>query len=403
MNVTPIVGGFSPPDINDEDIAEVVSVLKSGWITTGPKTREFESKIADYCGTRRAVCLSSQTACAEMTLRLLGVGFGDEVIVPAYTYTATASVVAHVGAKIVMVDCQKDSFEMDYDKAAELFNEKTKAIIPVDLGGVICDYDKIFSIVEAKKNLFKPNNDIQKAFDRVIVMADGAHSFGAIKNGKISGSIADFTNFSFHAVKNLTTAEGGAITWRDIATIDNDNLYKQYRLLSLHGQSKDALSKDKLGSWEYDVVAPYYKCNMSDIHAALGLSQLRRYDKLMTRRHEIIRKYDKALKSLGFSSLPHETDSSISSAHLYITRLPEKYGISRNEFIGKLAELGVQTNVHYKPLPMHSAYKKLGFDMKDFPNAFNFYKNEVTLPLHTRLSDGQIDYIITSIKKVLMT
>lgn len=401
MTITPITGGFSPPDITDEDIAEIVSALKSGWITTGPKTKEFERQIAAYCGTSKAVCLNSQTACAEMTLRLLGVGEGDEVIVPAYTYTATASVVAHVGAKIIMVDCQKDNLEMDYEKTAEVISDKTKVIIPVDLGGVICDYDKVFQIVESKKSLFKPKNDIQAAFARVIVMADGAHSFGAIRNGKRSGSIADFTNFSFHAVKNLTTAEGGAVTWKDITGIDNEYLYKQYQFLSLHGQSKDALAKDKLGAWEYDIVAPYYKCNMTDIHAALGLSQLRRYDNLMARRHCIIKRYDEVLKPLGFSSLPHKADDSTSSGHLYITRIPGKYGISRNDFIVKLAEKGIPANVHYKPLPMHSAYKKLGFRIEDYPNAFNYFENEVTLPLHTKLTNEQIEYILSSIKLIL--
>ena len=399
--VTPITGGFSPPDINDEDIAEVVSALKSGWITTGPKTKEFEKEIAVYCGTSKAVCLNSNTACAEMTLRLLGIGPGDEVIVPAYTYTASASVIAHVGAKIVMVDSQPDSLEMDYDKVEEAITEKTKIIIPVDLGGVVCDYERIYKIVEKYSYLFNPANDIQRAFNRIIVMADGAHSLGGERYGKRTGSIADFTNFSFHAVKNLTTAEGGAVTWKDRKGLDNEKIYHQYQLLSLHGQSKDALAKDKLGAWEYDIVEPYFKCNMTDVHAAIGLSQLRRYHRLVERRHEIIKKYDDALKPLGFSSLEHIGYKSKSSGHLYITRLPEKYGISRDEFIEKLAELGVPTNVHYKPLPMHSAYKKLGFELKDFPNAFNFYKNEVTLPLHTRLSDEQIDYVITSIKKVL--
>ena len=401
MTITPITGGFSPPDITEEDIAEVVSALRSGWITTGPKTKEFERQIAAFCGTSKAVCLNSQTACAEMTLRLLGVGEGDEVIVPAYTYTATASVVAHVGAKIIMVDCQKDNLEMDYEKVAEVISEKTKVIIPVDLGGVICDYDKVFQIVESKKSLFKQKNGIQAVFGRVIVMADGAHSFGAVRNGKRSGSIADFTNFSFHAVKNLTTAEGGAVTWRYIPGIDNEELYKQYQLLSLHGQSKDALSKDKLGAWEYDIVEPYYKCNMTDIHAALGLSQLRRYEKLIARRHEIIKRYDEELKPLGFTSLQHSTNDSRSSGHLYITKLPEKYGISRNDFITKLAELGVPANVHYKPLPMHSGYKKFGFDIADYPVAYKFFVNEITLPLHTKLTDEQVEYVISSIKEIL--
>lgn len=399
--VSPITGGFSPPDINDEDIAEVVSALKSGWITTGPKTKEFERELAVYCGTSKVVCLNSNTACAEMTLRLLGIAPGDEVIVPAYTYTASASVIAHVGAKIVMIDSQKNSLEMDYDKVEEAITDKTKVIIPVDLGGVVCDYDRIYEIVEKKKSLFYPKNDMQKVFGRIIVMADGAHSLGAERYDKRTGAIADFTNFSFHAVKNLTTAEGGAVTWKDRDGFDNEKIYHQYQLLSLHGQSKDALTKDKLGAWEYDIVEPYYKCNMTDVHAAIGLSQLRRYHRLIDRRHEIIKKYDEALLPLGFTTLEHKGYKSKSSGHLYITRLPEKYGITRDDFIVKLAELGVPTNVHYKPLPMHSAYKKLGFDIKDYPNAYNFYKNEVTLPLHTRLTDEQVDYVITSIKKVL--
>ena len=394
-------GGFSPPDINGDDIAEVVSVLKSGWITTGPETKQFEKEIAQYCGTSRAVCLNSNTACAEMTLRLLGIGEGDEVIVPAYTYTASASVVAHVVAKIVMVDSQKDSPEMDYDQLSEAITEKTKVVIPVDLGGVTCDYDRIYEIVENKKSLFKPSNEIQKAFGRIIVMADGAHSLGATYKGNRTGFLADFTNFSFHAVKNLTTAEGGAVTWKDHDGLVNDSLYKQYQLLSLHGQSKDAFAKEKAGGWEYDIVDTFYKCNMTDILAAIGLSQLRRYHRLIQRRHEIIKKYDEALLPLGFTTLKHFSEGSKSSGHLYITRVPEKYGISRDEFIARLAELGIPTNVHYKPLPMHTAYKKLGFDMNDYPNAFNFYKNEVTLPLHTRLTDEQIEYVITSVKKVL--
>jgi dTDP-4-amino-4,6-dideoxygalactose transaminase len=395
-------GGFSPPDINGDDIAEVVSVLKSGWITTGPETKQFEKEIAQYCGTSKAVCLNSNTACAEMTLRLLGVGPGDEVIVPAYTYTATASVVAHVGAKIVMVDSHKDSPEIDYDQLSEAITEKTKVVIPVDLGGVTCDYDRIYEIVENKKSLFKPSNEIQKAFGRMIVMADGAHSLGATYKGNRTGALADFTNFSFHAVKNLTTAEGGAVTWKDHDGLDNDSLYKQYQLLSLHGQSKDAFAKEKAGGWEYDIVDTFYKCNMTDILAAIGLSQLRRYHKLIQRRHEIIKKYDEALLPLGFTTLKHCSEGSKSSGHLYITRVPEKYGISRDEFIVKLSEMGVPTNVHYKPLPMHTAYRKLGFDMNDYPNAFNIYKNEVTLPLHTRLTDEQIEYVITSVKKVLL-
>ncbi len=401
QKISPITGGFSPPDISDEDIAEVVSALKSGWITTGPKTKEFERELAVYCGTSKVVCLNSNTACAEMTLRLLGIGPGDEVIVPAYTYTASASVIAHVGAKIVMVDTQPDSLEMDYNQLEEAITDKTKVIIPVDLGGVVCDYDRIYEIVEKKKALFKPTNDIQRVFGRIIVMADGAHSLGGERYGKRTGAIADFTNFSFHAVKNLTTAEGGAVTWRDRKGLDNEQIYHHYQLLSLHGQSKDALTKDKLGAWEYDIVEPYFKCNMTDVHAAIGLSQLRRYHRLVERRHEIIKKYDDALLPLGFTSLPHDSYKAKSSGHLYITRLPEKYGISRDEFIEKLAELGVPTNVHYKPLPLHSAYKKLGFDIKNYPNAYKFYQSEVTLPLHTRLTNEQVDYIILSIKKLL--
>ena len=400
-NTTFISGGFNPPDISEEDIAEVVSVLKSGWITTGPKTKEFEKEIASYCGTSKAVCLNSNTACSEMTLRLLGVGPGDEVIVPAYTYTATASVVTHVGAKIVMVDSDSDSIEMDYNKMKDAITDKTKVIIPVDLGGVVCDYDRIYEIIEDKKTLFKASNDIQKAFGRIIVMADGAHSFGAEFKGIKSGAIADFTNFSFHAVKNLTTAEGGAVTWRDLKGLDNQQIYNHYQLLSFHGQSKDALTKHKSGSWEYDIVEPYFKCNLTDIQAALGLSQLRRYNRLVNRRHEIIKKYDDALIPLGFLTLKHSSSHSKSSGHLYITRLPEKLQISRDDFMAKLSELGVPTNVHFKPLPMFSAYKKLGFDIKDFPNAYNFYKNEVTLPLHTRLSDEQVEYVINCIKQVL--
>ena len=400
-NTTFISGGFNPPDISEEDIAEVVSVLKSGWITTGPKTKEFEKEIASYCGTSKAVCLNSNTACSEMTLRLLGVGPGDEVIVPAYTFTATASVVSHVGAKIVMVDSDSDSIEMDYNKMKDAITDKTKVIIPVDIGGVPCDYDKIYKIIEDKKSLFKASNEIQKVFSRVIVMADGAHSFGAEYNSIRTGAIADFTNFSFHAVKNLTTAEGGAVTWRKRKGLNNEHIYNHYQLLSFHGQSKDALNKLKSGSWEYDIVEPYFKCNMTDIQAALGLSQLRRYDKLVSRRHEIIRKYDEALIPLGFYTLKHFSSHSKSSGHLYITRLPEKYGISRDEFITKLSELGIPTNVHFKPLPMLSAYKKLGFNIEDYPNAYNFYKNEVTLPLHTRLTDEQVEYVINCIKQVL--
>lgn len=381
---------FSPPDIGEEEIKEVIEVLKSGWITTGPKTKQFETEIANYCHTEKVVCLNSQTACAELTLRILGIGPGDEVIVPAYTYTASASVINHVGAKIVMIDSQKDHYEMDYDLLEAAITEKTKAIIPVDIGGMLCDYDRIYEIIEKKKALFQPSNKIQKAFNRIIVVADGAHSFGAEKDGKRSGEFGDFTNFSFHAVKNLTTAEGGAVTWRTHDGIDNEDLYKQYQLLSLHGQSKDALAKNQLGAWEYDVVGPYYKCNMTDIMAGIGLVQLRRYPEILKRRREIIERYDKAFKDLNIEVLDHRN----SSCHLYMVRLIGKNIEQRNALIKDLAEKGIATNVHYKPLPMHTAYKKLGFDIMHFSNTYQLYKNEITLPLHTCLSDVEIEYII---------
>lgn len=388
---------FSPPDIGENEINEVIDTLKSGWITTGPKVKEFEKEIVKWCHTEKAVCLNSQTAAAEMTLHLLGVGEGDEVIVPAYTYTASASVVTHVGAKLVIIDSQKDSYEMDYDQLKEAINENTKVIIPVDLGGAICDYNIIYKIVEKKKSLFKASNDIQKAFGRVIVMADGAHAFGATRDGKHCGEIADFTNFSFHAVKNLTTAEGGAVTWRNIEGIDDEDIYKQYQLLSLHGQSKDALAKTKLGAWEYDVEAPNYKCNMTDIMAAIGLAQIKRYSQIIERRKEIIFRYNEVLKNYNVSVLDHSN----SSGHLYLVRFLDKDENYRNEFINRMAELGVACNVHYKPLPLLTAYKKLGFDMKDYPNAYHMYHNEVTLPLHTCLSDEDVDYVIECIHKVI--
>lgn len=393
---------FSPPDITDLEINEVVEALKSGWITTGPKTKELEKEVAKLCGTSRAVCLSSQTACAELTLRVLGIGPGDEVIVPAYTYTASASVVCHVGAKLVLVDVKKDSLEMDYDKLEAAITEKTKVIIPVDIGGVPCNYEKIFSIVNNKKSLFKPSdNKIQKAIGRIIVMADTAHAFGATLNGKAIGSVADFSNFSFHAVKNFTTAEGGAATWKDIEGIDNEEVYHLYQLLSLHGQSKDALAKTKLGSWEYDIIGPWYKCNMTDVVAAIGLGQMKRYKDLLARRKQIIEKYDAAFKPLGILTLNHYTDEHQSSGHLYITRIP---GISieqRNEIIVKMAEAGVTCNVHYKPLPMMTAYKQMGFDIKDYPNAYDYFKNEITLPLHTLLKDEEVDFIIEQFSKIV--
>ena len=348
---------FSPPDITEAEIEQVAEALRSGWITTGPKTKELEREVADLCGTNRAVCLNSQTACAEMTLRLLGIHEGDEVITCAYTYTASASVVCHVGAKLVLIDTQEDSLEMDYDKLAEAITEKTKVIIPVDLGGVPCDYDRIFSIVEEKKKLFHPANKLQKAIGRVIVMADAAHAFGATWHGKPVGSIADFSNFSFHAVKNFTTAEGGAVAWRDIEGIDNEEIYHQYQLLSLHGQSKDALAKTQLGAWEYDIIGPWFKCNMTDVVAGIGLAQMKRYKALLARRKEIISRYDVAFKPLGIEVLDHYNEEHQSSGHLYITRIPGITLEQRHEIIVKMAEKGVACNVHYKPLPMMTAYK----------------------------------------------
>ncbi len=390
---------FSPPDISDEEINEVVDTLKSGWITTGPKTKLFEKQIADYCNTSKAVALNSATAAMEMTLRLLGIGPGDEVITCAYTYSASASVITHVGAKVVLVDSGKDSFHIDYDGIADAITEKTKAIIPVDIAGVMCDYDKIFEAVESKKQLFNPSNDLQKAFGRVVVVADAAHSIGATYKGKVSGEVADFTSFSFHAVKNLTTAEGGMVTWKDIDGFDNEEVYKQYMLLSLHGQSKDALAKTKLGAWEYDIVAPNYKCNMTDIMASLGLAQFKRYSEILGRRKEIIEKYDELLSDLGVTSMKHYDETYQSCGHLYLLRLNGKDEAFRNDVITKMAEKGVSSNVHYKPLPMHSAYKNLGFKMEDYPNAFDMYKNEITLPLHTLLTDEDIEYVVGKLKE----
>ena len=385
---------FSPPDISEEEIEEVVDALKSGWITTGPKTKRLEKELLEFTGTNIGVCLNSQTAAAETTLRVLGIGPGDEVITSAYTYTATASVVDHVGAKLVLVDTQEDSLEMDYDKAAELINENTKAIIPVDLAGIPCDYDRIFELVENKKELFRANNDLQKAFNRIIVIADTAHALGASYKGNKIGSVADFSNFSFHAVKNFTTAEGGYATWKDREGIDNEALYKQYQLLSLHGQSKDALNKTKLGSWEYDVMGPWYKCNMTDVLASIGLAQVRRYPELLKRRKSIIEKYDKNFRQLGVETLNHFDDNHESSGHLYITRIPGIDADSRNKIIEEMAKVGVSCNVHYKPLPLLTAYKNLGFDIKDYPNAYDHYKKEITLPLHTKLTDEEVDYVI---------
>ena len=392
---------FSPPDITDAEIAQVTEALKSGWITTGPKTKELEREVATFCGTSRAVCLNSQTACAEMTLRLLGVGEGDEVITSAYTYTASASVVCHVGAKLVLVDTQADSLEMDYDKLAEAITEKTKVIIPVDLGGVPCDYDRIFSIVKDKEKMFRPANEIQRAIGRIIVMADAAHAFGAAWHDKPVGSIADFSNFSFHAVKNFTTAEGGAVTWRDIPGVDNETIYHQYQLLSLHGQSKDALAKTQLGAWEYDIVGPWYKCNMTDVVAGIGLAQMKRYSGLLSRRKEIITTYDAAFRPLEIETLNHYTSEHQSSGHLYITRVPGITLEQRNEIIIKMAEEEIACNVHYKPLPMMTAYKNLGFTIVDYPNAYQRFANEITLPLHTKLTDEEVNYIIKKYTEIV--
>ena len=377
---------FSPPDITDAEINAVCEVLKSGWITTGPKTKEFERKIAKFCGTERAVCLNSATAALEMTLRLLGIGKGDEVITSAYTYTASASVVEHVGAKLVLIDTAKDSYEMDYEAVKKAINENTKAIIPVDIGGVMCDYDKIFKIAEETKHLFKPQNEIQSKLGRVFVIADGAHSFGSVYKGKRAGSVADFTSFSFHAVKNLTTAEGGAVAWRTIEGVDNEALYKEYMLLSLHGQSKDALAKTQVGAWEYDIVSPAYKCNMTDIMAAIGLCQLERYDEILKKRRDIIKIYDETMKKLGPHYLVHSGEDFQSDGHLYLVRFVGKDRVYRDEFIIKMAERGIVCNVHYKPLPMHTAYKNLGFDIKDYPNAYVQFENEISLPLNTKMT-----------------
>ena len=398
---------FSPPDISELEIQEVVEALKSGWITTGPRTKELERRLADYCHTSRVVCLGSATAAEELNFRVCGIGEGDEVIVPAYTYTATASAAIHCGAKVIFVDSQKDSTEMDYDKVAEAITEKTKAVVAVDLGGIICDYDRLYEAVERKKDLFRPKQGddlgarIQQSIGRVLVFADCAHALGASKDGKMAGEWADFSNYSFHAVKNFTTAEGGASTWRDIEGIDNDELYHQYQLLSLHGQSKDALAKSQIGAWEYDIIGPWYKCNMTDIMAAIGLKQLDRYPQLLSRRGEIIRRYDAMCDELGVSHLIHSGENFQSSNHLYLSRVPGIEDAERREIIVKLAERGVNCNVHYKPLPMMTAYKELGWDIKDFPNAFEYYENLITLPLHTLLSDEDVEYVIENFKEVV--
>lgn len=392
---------FSPPDISESEISEVVDTLRSGWITTGPKTKKFEKQIKEFTGAAGCACLNSQTACGEMTLRLLGVGEGDEVIVPSYTYTATASIVCHVGATLKMVDVMPGTLEMDREKLANAITDKTKVIIPVDIGGIMCDYDSIYEIVEAKKSLFTPRNDIQKAFGRIIVMADGAHSLGAVRNGVKSGSRADFTNFSFHAVKNLTTAEGGAAVWRHIDGIDDEEIYKNYMLLSLHGQTKDALHKSGIGAWEYDIVEPYFKCNMTDIMASLGLAQLARYDGLLARRRQIIARYNEAFADGRFITPVHKGENFCSSGHLYLLRINGADHEKRCEIIRKMGEKGVACNVHYKPLPMLSAYKKRGFDIADYPESYKMYENEVSLPLHTLLTDEQVEYIISSLKEIV--
>lgn len=399
---------FSPPDIGEAEIAQVADTLRSGWITTGPKTKELERQVASFCHTSRAVCLNSATAAMELTLHQLGIGPGDEVITCAYTYTASASVVCHVGAKLVLVDCCKpsdggsDCYQMDYDALERAITPRTKAIIPVDLGGVVCDYDRIFEIVERRKALFTPSdNKIQQALGRVAVMADAAHAFGAQWHGRMCGEIADFTCFSFHAVKNFTTAEGGAVTWRDLPGIDDEEIYKNYMLLSLHGQSKDALAKTQLGAWEYDIVMPGYKCNMTDIMAAIGLAQMQRYPDLLARRKQIITRYNQVMDTLPVSYLRHYGEDFASSGHLYLVRLNGRDEQFRNDFIVKMAEREIATNVHYKPLPMHTAYKKLGFDIKDFPNAFAMYRNEVTLPLHTLLTDEQVEFLLETFVQLL--
>lgn len=392
---------FSPPDVGEEEINEIIEAVRSGWITTGPKTKQLEKQIAAYCHTSYAACLSSATGAMELTLRILGVGPGDEVITTAYTYTASASVICHVGATPVLVDTAPESFQMDYEQLAAKITEKTKVIIPVDLGGVVCDYDRLFKIAEEKRSLFRAESDLQKVFGRVIIMADAAHAFGARWHGRMCGEIADFTCFSFHAVKNLTTAEGGAVVWRDIPGIDSGDIYHQYMLMSLHGQSKDALAKTKAGSWEYDVIAPYYKFNMTDIMAAMGLAQLKNYQSKLDRRHEIIRRYNEGFKGLPVTWLEHTGEDYVSSGHLYLLRFTGRHRDEVNDMIEQMAEAGISVNVHYKPLPMLTAYKDLGFDIKDFPNAYALFDNEMTLPLHTCLSNAQVDYVIETVRKVL--
>ena len=392
---------FSPPDITEQEAQEVTAALLSGWITTGPRTKQLEKNIASLCGVEKAVCLNSATASLESILQMLGIGPGDEVITTAYTYTATASVVYHIGATLRFVDTQKDSLEMDYDQMADTINERTKAVIPVDLAGIPCNYEKVFEAVESKRHLFRPNNDLQKSFGRVIVVADGAHALGAQWRGQMVGAIADFTSFSFHAVKNFTTGEGGALTWRNLQGIDNEKMYKEFQLLTLHGQSKDALEKSTLNSWEYDIIYPGYKRNMTDVIAAIGLVQMKRFPALLARRKQLIERYNETLKNENVSLLSHYTDDYTSSGHLYLVRLTGRDSNDRNQVINKMAERGIATNVHYKPLPMMTAYRKLGFDIKNFPNAYHFFENEITLPLYTKLTDEQVDYILENFKDII--
>lgn len=392
---------FSPPDIGEREIAEVADALRSGWITTGPRTKKLEKQIAGFCHTNKSVCMNSATACMEMTLRLLGVGAGDEVIVPAYTYTASCSVIQHVGATIVMVDVQQDAFEMDYNSLEAVITERTKVILPVDLGGIVCNYQKIYDVVERKKELFKANNDIQKLFDRIVVLADAAHAFGAKQKGKMCGEIADFTSFSFHAVKNFTTSEGGAITWKPNPNIDDELIYREFQLLTLHGQSKDALAKTQLGAWEYDIVYPAYKANMTDIMAAIGLVQMTRYPGLLKRREAIIAKYNKALEACDVQVLNHYNEENKSSGHLYLVRLLGRDSDFRNHVITEMAKRDIACNVHYKPLPMMTAYKNMGFDIKDYPNAYAMFENEITLPLHTCLTDEMVEYVISNFIEII--
>ena len=392
---------FSPPDITEQEAQEVTATLLSGWITTGPRTKQLEKNIASLCGVEKAVCLNSATASLESILQMLGIGPGDEVITTAYTYTATASVVYHIGATLRFVDTQKDSLEMDYDQMADTINERTKAVIPVDLAGIPCNYEKVFEAVESKRHLFRPNNDLQKSFGRVIVVADGAHALGAQWRGQMVGAIADFTSFSFHAVKNFTTGEGGALTWRSLQGIDNEKMYKEFQLLTLHGQSKDALEKSTLNSWEYDIIYPGYKRNMTDVIAAIGLVQMKRFPALLARRKQLIERYNETLKDENVSLLSHYTDDYTSSGHLYLVRLTGRDSNDRNQVINKMAERGIATNVHYKPLPMMTAYRKLGFDIKNFPNAYHFFENEITLPLYTKLTDEQVDYILENFKDII--